>query len=76
VDRGCAGVQVEVSATRPVALDLGRDPESTTATTRAAVPDDALFLPLRGGWLVSFPGSRSLSELLPGEDGYRITVVR
>ncbi len=67
--RQCDAVEIQVNSAEPViqfvgVVDGGRP--------LAAVPDSGTYVPVRRGFLFSFPGSRSIQEVLLRSDGLSV----
>lgn len=63
----CSEVEIEVSPTVPFVASLSITENSTNLPS--AAPANAVFSTLRGSWLISYPGSRWIAEVGPGDDG-------
>lgn len=62
----CSAVEIEVSPTVPFVVSLSIQMNNTNFPS--AAPAAATFSPLRRSWLISYPGSRWIAEVGPGEN--------
>ncbi len=70
----CTGVQFVLSGRRALERDLRNAGQLGINRTQASVPDDIIFNPLRQSWIVSYPGSRNLVEMLATTKDALITI--
>ncbi|MCA9551767.1 MAG: hypothetical protein KC933_17150 [Myxococcales bacterium] len=78
--RQCSGVELAVTPTTLVRANLGdnelRGVAATVTEVVNSVPYDTVWLPIAGGWVTSFPGSRDLLLLRSRSTGFIVNVFR